>query len=225
MQLNTDIIKKLVLKDWDLYQKAIAFYLGGGILGLAIFGTPYLATFYMGALTLLTLLVAAGFMILFGTTINEKKEQTVPFIMSLPVKPIEFSIAKIIANLSIFLVMWVAIVAGFTFVTVFSPIPNGLLVFFWLISITLILNYVIVLAVAMISESEGWTIFAVVIVNLALNPVIMLLARNPEFHQYFPEERVVWTSTGYAVLGAQICLTLLILFMTVAHQARRRTFI
>jgi hypothetical protein len=222
--INTSV-KKLVLKDVQLHQKMIAIYLTGGIIGLAIFSMPHSYGFYMGCLILMTVMIASGFHMINLTIINEKKEQTLAFIMSLPIRPIDYALGKLIANLLIFMVPWLMLTLGLAFVTFFGPISDGLLPFLLLISFQLVVNYVVVLSFSIITESEGWSIFFMVIVNLFLNPVIMLLARNPVFYEYFDKDEIVWSQEAGLIFSVQLVITLFALAAVMLLQARRRTFI
>lgn len=218
-------VKRLILKDCQLYQKMIAIYLAGGILGLAIFSMPHSYGFYMGCVILSTVIIASGFHMVNLTVINEKKEQTLPFIMSLPIRPIDYAMGKLIANLLIFTVPWLMLTLGLVFVILFGPIPDGLLPFLLLISFQLVVNYLVVLSLTIITESEGWSIFAMVIVNLFLHPLIMLLARNPVFYQYFDKNDIVWSQEAGLIFSVQLVIVLAALAAVMLLQARRRTFI
>lgn len=224
--MNTwEQVKRLVIKDWQLHQKPIAAYLGCGILGLAIYGMPSSAAFYMGCIILITVLIAGGFQAITITIIDEKKAQTLPFIMSLPISPLDYTLGKIIANVSIFIVPWLIIVGGLLAITLAGPVPDGLLTFLLLVSVQLVVNYVIVLCVTLLTESEGWSIFSMVFVNLLINPFIMLIVRSPHFNQHFSEETWVWSAPAAAILLGQLLLIAFSLWFIVYRQSRRRTFI
>lgn len=225
MKLNNSAVQCLVIKDYQLYQKVTAIYLLGGILGLAILSLPHVYCFYMGGILLMTVMVAAGFHMINLTVINEKKEQTLPFVMSLPISPLDYAMGKLIANLLVFMVPWLMLTLGLVFITLYGPIANGLLPFMLLILVQLVVNYLVVLSLAIVTESEGWSIFAMVIVNLFLNPVIMLMAQNPVFNQHFQSEQFVWPVQASLILIAQLAIALVFVVATVLFQARRRTFI
>lgn len=225
MKLNAEMIRVLMIKDWQLNQKPIAAYVLGAIIGLGIMSIPHLWGFYMGAVTLLTIMIASGFHIINATIIQEKKEQTLPFIMSLPVRPIEFALAKIFANATIFIFAWLVVVLGFTFLIFTGPIPDGILIFFFLISIHVIANYFIVLSVAINTESEGWSIFTMVFLNLFLNPVIMLLVRSPKIHSTFENDIIAWSDLATYVVFAEIITIIIAVLVIVFRQSRRKTFI
>ena len=46
------MMKQLILKDWQIYQKQLAAYVLGMLLGLTLIGIGYAWTFYIGALLL-----------------------------------------------------------------------------------------------------------------------------------------------------------------------------
>lgn len=225
MLLINASVKKLVIKDCQLYQKVIALYVVGGILGLAIFSMPHSYGFYMGCIILMTVMIAAGFHMINLTIINEKKEQTLPFVMSLPIRPVDYALAKLMTNLLIFTVPWAALTLGLAFITLFSPIHDGLLPFLLLISFQLVVNHIVVLSFTVITESEGWSIFFMVIVNLFLNPMIMLMAREPVFYEYFDKNEIVWSVEASIIFTVQIAIIIASLLAAVLRQARRRTFI
>ncbi|MDO3383332.1 hypothetical protein [Gilvimarinus algae] len=225
--MTTDLVtvKKLVLKDWDLHQKIIAGYIGLGILGLAILGYPHVWAFYMGCVILMTVMISAGFHAINVTIIGEKKEQTTPFIMSLPVRPFEYALAKIVANLVIFLVPWTAIVVGIVFLTLTTHIPDGILQFFLVMCVLLVMNYSLVLTITLVSESEGWSIFFMVIVNIAVNPFIMLTLRNPEFNQHMESDTFYWSDDATVMMSVMLVATVLFIVAGALRQSRRQTFI
>jgi ABC-2 type transport system permease protein len=225
MKASFDSIKKLVLKDWDLNQKPLALYVGGSIFSLALLGTPHHVAFYMGSIMLLTIVVAGGAHILFATTISEKKEQNLPFIMSLPVSPIEVGIAKVMANLGIFLTFWIAVVAAFSFVILFGHIPNGILVLFWVVAIHILVNYIVVMGICLVWENEGLSITAMVVTNLTINPLIMYMGNNPEISGYWSGEIIKWHDSLSLIVVGQFLVSLLVLIATLLQQSRRRTFI
>ncbi len=225
MNVNGNTVKRLVIKDWDLHQKPIAGYCGLGILGLAILGYPHAWAFYMGCVMLLTVMISAGFHAISTTIIGEKKEQTTPFVMSLPVRPSEYVLAKVLANCVIFLVPWCVVVLGVVFLTLTTPIPNGILQFLVLMCVLLVMNYAIVLTVTVVTESEGLSIFFMVLVNLFLNPFIMLVMRNPEFHEHLESEVVYWSPTALMLMAILLAVAVAVISLGLWRQTKRETFI
>jgi len=94
-----------------------------------------------------------------------------------------------------------------------------------LVGTLVVANYCIVLSVTMMTESEGWSIFTMVLVNLLLNPVIMLMTSNPDFYSHFKEETMVWPAIASQILLAQLAVAVISIALVLYHQARRLTFI
>ena len=99
--INVSMIKKLILKDWHLTRKVIAMYMGGAILALSFISLGE-TWFYMASVLLICMLIGLGNHQIAITIIGERKEQTLPFVMSLPISPVDYAIGKLIANVSIF---------------------------------------------------------------------------------------------------------------------------
>jgi|SRR5690554_1333740 len=225
MSIDFRTVKQLIIKDWQLHRNMIAGYVATGILGLALLGYPHLWTFYMGCIILLTVMIAAGFHAITATIIAEKKDQTTPFILSLPVQPAEYALAKAVANMGIFFTAWLFIVISMVFLVMTTHIPNGLLPFFLAICLFLVMSYCIVLSVALMTESEGWSIFTMVLLNLLLNPVIMLAANNPLYYSHFKTDTIVWHSLFITSITLMLVAALAVITFALIRQTRRRTFI
>ena len=102
--MNYSMVKLLILKDWYLQRWMILGSLVAGALALAITVSSRKAAFFLGIILLVTVLVAVGAQLAIATVVNERKEQTLAFVMSMPISSREYTTAKILANLLIFLV-------------------------------------------------------------------------------------------------------------------------
>lgn len=215
----------LVLKDWQLLQKIAAAYVAGGIFALSLLGVGTNWSFYIGSIATIMMLTAIGYHSILLTIIIEKKEQTVPFIMSLPVSPTDFYLAKLMANMIIFLVPWCVIVGFGVFFIINTPIPNGILAYAILACVQIIVIYGAVLSVAIATESEGWTILAMVIASSSLNPVLMLLPKHASIGDYIKGEEFVWSFFASGFLAAQLALVLAMLIFSWWVHSRKKTFL
>lgn len=94
--MNGAVIGHLILKDWRINRLLISLTLGAGIVALAIAlygrGTARL----VGSVWFFVALCILGSMLPVSAIINERKKQTLAFIMSLPVSSVQYSIAKIV---------------------------------------------------------------------------------------------------------------------------------
>lgn len=225
MQINWNMVGILIKKDLKLQQKAIAGYILCTFLSLVVLGYPHVYALVVGCILLLTAMVASGQHTAMVTTVTEQKEQTLPFILSLPVNPATFSIAKILANLSIFFSIWLVMVVSLTFVTLTTHVPDGFLPFFWLICIQMLVLYCVVLCIALVSQNEGWTIFAIVMANLSISPAIMLMSNSPDYYTYFEQNVIHWPQSATITTLVYISVAVAVLFGTLVSQTKRTTFI
>ncbi|MEP6473109.1 MAG: hypothetical protein ABJC74_05270, partial [Gemmatimonadota bacterium] len=157
--MNYPMVKRLILKDWYLMRAAIAGYLGAGALGLYLLTVGSEAAFTAGYILLITVLIAVGMHLAMVTVVVERTEHTLPFVMSLPISPAEYTAAKILANVLIFLVPWAALFSGaIAIISILVDVPDGLIPFVTVVLLEIFAAYCIVLAVAVVSESQNWTI-------------------------------------------------------------------
>lgn len=98
MTLNIPVIRLLVAKDWQLFQKQLALYVLAGIVALCFLGLAKPWAFYVGALMLIIVMVSIACFSISTSLMNERKEKTLAFVMSLPVSPLDFTVAKLVGN-------------------------------------------------------------------------------------------------------------------------------
>src|SRR5580704_12324357 len=106
--MNYKMVKLLILKDWYLQRWMILGSLLAAALALAITVSTGKAGLFLGITLLVTVLIGIGAYVAVATNIDERKNQTLAFVMSLPVSTREYTSAKILGNLLIFLVPWSA---------------------------------------------------------------------------------------------------------------------
>lgn len=222
--LNIDLIKKLVIKDWHLTRKIIAMYMGGAILALSFISLGE-AAFYMASVLLICMLIGLGNHQIAITLINERKEQTLPFIMTLPISPRDYAAAKLIANISIFLIPWLIILLGLIGVIYTTGIANGLIPYSVIFCTFFLLNYFLTWAIGMAVESEGGVIFVMVFLNCLTSPFMYVLGKTPALMSNIQGQEAIWNSTSIGILSAEILLALLALAVAFFIQSRKKTFL
>lgn len=221
--LNMPVIKQLVYKDWYLNRKLLAVYVGGGILSLSIISLGEWQ-FFMGAIMFITMLVAMGNHQLSVTMINERKEQTLAFVMSLPVSPADYAMAKFLSNMVLFFVPWSLLTLVTTLVILFTPLPDGLVAFTLLICVLIAVNHCICWSVTMATETEGSFLLVMIGLNCLLNPALYFLARSPDIGRHNLDPDFIWTSTATQVLVCEILAIVLLLVGTLYFRSRKKVF-
>lgn len=222
---NMQMIKRLVIKDWELMKKTIAAYLVAGIVTIGIMGMATAVAFNVGATLMITLLIVIGARSAIESVVNEKKDQTLPFILSLPVTPQDYAFAKLLSNLVLYVVPWLILVLGMLAVIVGTPIYNGVIPLVVLVSLYIFASYCCYLAAALLTYSEGFTIAVMVVTNLLLNGFIIILLRLPEINQTLEAASASWNSLSVSILVAEIAFIAVTLLLTGYLQKRHTNFL
>ncbi len=222
--LNWPLIKLMMRKDWLLFQKQMAAHVLAAIIALAFLGHAQPWSFYVGSLLLIIILVAVACFAVSNSMLTERKEQTLAFVMSLPLSPLDFYLSKLLGNLLTFLVPFLIIVLGTVAVILFTPIPDGLLVFSVLLFGHIVLAYCVSLATAMAVESEGWNIFVMISGMVMINPFIMIIGQIPAISSISKTETVVWSTPALLILSAQLLISIAILVLTGWVHGRKQSF-
>lgn len=222
---NSQMIKLLILKDWQLMKKSLAAYLAGGVLIIGLMGMATPLLFNTGAILMITLMIVIGVRSAIELVVNEKKDHTLTFMMSLPVTAQDYAWAKLGANLVLYLVPWLLLVAGMLLVIVSSPVYNGVIPLVVLVSVFILLSYCSYLATALLTYSEGYTTAVMIVTNLLLNGFIIWLLRMPAIHLTLEAPTASWNSTSLLLLAAGVGLIVLVLLATAVLQRRKTSFL
>ncbi len=223
--MNYQMIKRLILKDWYLQRLSIALSILGGALSLAIVAKGGQAAFTLGTILLVTALVTIGATLGINLTVLERKEQTLAFVMSLPVSYREYTAAKLLSVLLIFLVPWLAYMAGIMVIIGLAPDIRGLVPFVVIMGFEILANTCMIAAAGIISESQGWTITILMIGNLVLNGYGYFVAHIPSIGNGMFGPKLRWSSTASALVAAEIAAISLILGGTFFLQSRKKDFL
>jgi len=225
--MNSFMIKKLIFKDWYFNRYIMLAYLVGGLVALAVMFSGGTTAFTIGSILLVTAIVSLGCHLVLGTVVQERTNQTLPFVMSLPVSVQDYTAAKLFANFTVFLVPWLLLSVFLLSIMSSSQIASGGAVpIFTLMLFWMVITYLIMLGTALVSESEGWTIVAMAVCNTAFTLVFMgLNAIDGIGGALLNQPDVVWTGASLSVLAAEIALIVLILGLTFYFQSRKTDFL
>ena len=224
--MNYPMVKRLILKDWYFQRWAILAYSLTGFLALGLTAMGTDASSYAGSILLITVMIAIGFQLVMVTVVQERSEQTLPFIMSLPISPMEYTTAKIGANLLIFMLPWLTLTSGTLLLLGTEGARSGALIPFSLIILTeLLAAYLLVLTVAVVSESQGWTIFVLVLTNLFFQGFLYWVSHMPSIAEGMKGRGAVWNQTAVTLLSVEVGVSILLIAMAFVLQARKRNFL
>lgn len=222
---ESHMIKQLVIKDWQLYQKQFAAYVVGLLVGLTLIGMGKTMAFYAGGLLLLVLLICVGGFAIGTSLLNERKEHTLPFMMSLPITPMTFFWSKLLANTTIYLVPFTLVVAGTAFLVLFTPLPDGILVWSFLIYGFLAVGFFVSLCAALVLESEGWNIFVQIAVSTLISPFMIALGQIDAINSKIRTNEIVWSQPALLILAAELGVMVISIAIARAVYRRKESFL
>jgi hypothetical protein len=224
--MNWTMVGRLIGKDWYLQRATILFSLAGGAAAMAILLFGGKAGFTLGLILLVTVLVAIGAIMTTNLTVLERKEQTLAFVMSLPVSYREYTAAKLLGILGIFLIPWSLFMASSFAVLALSPTHSqGLIPYLAIMGTEILMNICLIAAVGLMTESQGWTIAAVMVGNVGLNAIGYMVAHLDGVSRYMFGPAARWTPTASGLLVGEVAAILLLLGGTFAVQSRKRNFL
>jgi ABC-2 type transport system permease protein len=223
--MNYSMVKALVLKDWYFQRGPILLSLLGGAISLAIVAFGGKAGFTIGLILLVTVMVMISAITVMGNVINERENQTLPFVMSLPISYLEYTTSKIVGNLLIFIPLWLTLVVGSLALIVAAPTIHGLFAFTAIMGVEILVNTCLMIAVALVTESKGWTISAMVTGNLALNVVGYIVAHIPGISSGMWGATIQWSPAATISLITEFALIALFLGGSFFIQSRKKDFL
>jgi ABC-2 type transport system permease protein len=224
--MNVPMIRTLVLKDWHFLRWPIFGYLIGGVVALVLISTGGEGSFYAGAVLLVGVIISVGIHLTMLTVVEERTQQTLPFVMSLPISPSDYTVAKIVANVLIFMIPWIALLIGTVVVIIGRHgLPHGLVPFAVITLTEIFLGYVLTLAAAIIGESIGWAIVAMILANGSFQATMYLASHAPGIAGTMHGAQVVWSQTALATLAAEAIAIVALIALTFFVQSRKTDFV
>jgi ABC-2 type transport system permease protein len=220
------VVRRLIVKDWYLYRGLILFTILGGAIALALSQQRSEPAVVVGAVCFFIALIMAAHMLPLTSIMNERKNRTLAFVMSFPVSAIEYTTAKLIANLAMFLIPWLTLVSiALLVIETRTWIPRGIIPIALILAFFPFIGFSLITAAALVGESEGWGIAANVVCSSSYGLVWYFFTRVPALMGNANKPAPVWNSAALTVLGSEFALVLLILGVAFYLQSRKRDFV
>ncbi len=225
--MNILMIKILVLKDWYLHRIAITLALIGlsiGIILSSLSGTTFPS---IGFSMIMCIVIALMFYLPLSTVLSERNEKTLPFILSLPVSPSEYTTSKIVMNFIVFLIP----LAGMSICSHIMIIDDsghmaGISTnHLYVLLLGILVFYSFLLGFSLITESMGWTVTLIVLVVFFFgNVVLQVVPKIPTVRQ-FMSDIANGGKEFFIVLSIEFVLIIAILLLTYWVQVRKKNFL
>ena len=224
--MNGTIISHLILKDWRLNRVLISLTVAIGVAALLLVRYGGETARLLGAVWFFVALIVVGSMLPGTAIINERKKQTLAFIMSLPVSSLQYTIAKMASIWAMFLVPWLALlISALVVIQTGRTISHGIVPMLLILAMLPIIGFCIISSAALLGESEGWLIAASIVCNSSYWFVWYLLMRIPTMTDGLKGPVAVWNPAIRMVLSSELGVIAVILALTLFVQSRKRDFI
>jgi ABC-type transport system involved in multi-copper enzyme maturation permease subunit len=193
-----------------------------GIVSLFVSGI----TSMIGLLLFLTTMVALGVFIAMYGILVEHKEKTLLFVLSLPVSPMQYTTAKILAALIAFLIPWTLLmVTAISLNVAFDPPPNGNIPFTVAMMSFFLANFCILVALLLITRSEFWAVAGILVTNFSVPVFMNTVPGLPGIGEYVDGPVAEWTPTLLTILGIEAAVIALSLGLAFYVQSRKKDFV
>lgn len=224
--MNTVMINRLILKDVYFSRLITILFIVGSVLAIlaVVYGNDIGAM--IGGIGLVAGIMSFGIFIVMHCIVNERKHMTLPFIMSLPVSFREYTIAKMVFATGTFFIPWLLVSAACIIISYqWDAVPNGSIPFFTLLLVELLLAHIIIMCVAIVTESEGWTVLAMAICNTCFSVFLFSIRKLEGIGGFVDGDRAVWTGHALAVLGGELSAIIVLIAGTYYLQSRKDDFL
>ena len=204
--MTRSVTWNLVKKDWRLYQMHIVLSTGAGVaaLGFCLKGGEVAGS--IGAVWIFTALVIVACMLPMSAIVNERKKHHLPFVMSLPISVREYTAAKLLSSVGMFMMPWLVLVAAsVALIEVRGFLPKGSIPFAVIVLLLPFVGFALITGCALVGESEGWAIAATVACNSSYWFVWFLIARTPGLMDLAKGKTAVWNGQLLWIIGVEHC--------------------
>jgi ABC-2 type transport system permease protein len=225
--MNIAMVSRLIRKDWYLNRVGILASLFAGVATLGLVAAMHGSqlALILGVIVVVTILIGMGAMVMLSSAM-ERRQQTLPFVMSLPISYREYTTAKIVGGMLIFLVLWGALIADVVATILLTPgIPHGLIPFVAVMAVEILMTTCLITAVSVTTESHGWTVAVAQVGGLSLNVIGWSIVRLPGIGGTMRSTTVQWSGTATVLLVAELAVIAFMLLITFYVQAHKRDFI
>jgi hypothetical protein len=139
---------------------------------------------------------------------------------------VEYTTAKILSALAMFMIPWLVLVAtAFYVILGRADTPQGIIPLTLILVTAPLVGFCVMIAVALVGESEGWVIASTITVNAGYSFCWPLIFSNAELRSGLGSPTPIWNPTVLTFLGGEFAAIAVILSLTFYLQSRKRDFI
>ena len=218
--MSGSIVWRLMLKDLFLLRWISLGAIAGGVAAAGLMALSPMPFNGGGILVVCALIVLTIFLVMFGV-VQERKDKAALFVLSLPVSPAQYAVAKVAASALAFMVPWAIISASVVLVIVASQVPNGVLPLWLAVLAYHFFYYCVLLGVGLNTDSTGWHAGVVTGGNISVNFFIGMLFSLPSVRGHGEGPVAVWSADITGLIAASIAGGIVALAIGTRAYARR----
>jgi ABC-2 type transport system permease protein len=221
----TIVTRKLIAKELYVNRWLV---IGGALSGVAsaLVATLGKTGFNIGALAWLTTIIALGVMLSLYGIMNERKEHSLQFVLSLPLSIADYVRAKMVGLSLCFLLVWlVSSAAGLLLVFGKDSIPDGIAPYVVLLCFFMLANFAVVLLGMLQAQTEALSSAVIIVTNMGVSIFMFTIGPMPGIAKHMWAPAPVWNSTFWMVLGCELAVLAIALALPLLLAARRRDFL
>jgi ABC-2 type transport system permease protein len=224
---NRHVVLRLILKDWRLHSPVIILSIVGGAFALTILRMGGQTPFVLGAVFFFISMIFCASIIPMSSIVNERKKQTLAFMMTLPISPAQYGGAKLVSAVGMFLIPWLTLIAAALYMIHGRHVlPDGTIPVALILANLPFIGFCLITGVALVGESEAWGQTAAAIVNSSYWLGWYLLASHfPAILRNWESPTPVWSPATVNILGGEFAAIVLVLGLTLFLQSRKQNFI
>jgi len=212
--------KELFVNRWFIVSSAVV-----GVAAVLIAATSKIG-FNVGSLVWVTTIIALAIMLALYGIVNERKEDSLLFVMSLPLSPADYLRAKQLGLTLCFLIPWlVSSIAVHALVFGHPEVPDGLAPFVVLLCTFLLANFSVVLCGALHAISEAAMSAVIIVTNMGVTLFMFLIGGLDGINAHMWGPAPVWNQTFWILLTVELSILAVAVSLPFFVAGRRRDFI
>jgi ABC-2 type transport system permease protein len=166
-----------------------------------------------------SLVVLGAFLAIHGV-ITERQTRSLLFALSLPISPMQYTVAKVASGLLAFLIPWLACTGLIVAFDTAAEAPVSVVLTLLGLLLT---NFCVLSAIGISTGSEVWSVVGIIAPNTSV-PVFMTSVM-PRIEESTRSAGIPWTTTVALTLGVEALLALLSLAFALYRQSRRTDYV
>jgi hypothetical protein len=236
--MSARVVSHLIAKDCSLMRVPLAAYTVAALGGLILASAGGAAGRGAGISLALNVLIGVSFHVMLVPVLGERERKTLAFVMSLPVTPGDAAVAKLVSAFLIFLIPATVAATALVFLspvdvfgamaaydrTVLSHVA-GWIGFYGLVLGAWLLFFSVVLAVAIVSESIGWTIAVLTALAFVFGNAVIQVAPKLGWVGRYVRDLARGGPALPITLAAEASGIALVVFVMLVLQGRKSSFV